>query len=87
MRVVAHEQLSELAADLRESSPAVRYLAACGPTAPVLCAAAERYEVDVIVLPHRRGERLRRLMRVSLSEQLRRRCRPEVVVAPRRSST
>ena len=55
MRLVAHEQLSELAADLGESLLAVRYLAASGPTAPVLCAAAEQYEVDVIVLPRRRA--------------------------------
>ena len=85
MRVVAHEQLSELAADLGESSPAVRYLAACGPTAPVLCAAAEQDGVDVIVLPHRRAERLRRLLRASLFEQLRRRCGSEIVVAPCRA--
>ena len=87
MRLVAHEQLSELAADLGESSPAVRYLAASGPTAPVLCAAAEQYEVDVIVLPRRRAERLRRLLRVSLYEQLRRQCRSEIVVAPCSCST
>ena len=82
MRVVAHERLSELEADLEESSAAVRYLAACGPTAPVLCAAARQYEVDVIVLPRRRAERLRRLLRISLFEQLRRRCESEVVIPP-----
>ena len=83
MRLVAHERLSELAAQLENAPRSIRYLAACGPTAQVLAQAAEQYDLDMIVLPSCRAERVRRLLRISVLEQLQRRERWEIVVAPR----
>jgi nucleotide-binding universal stress UspA family protein len=82
VRHAAREWLSELAEELGDA-PTVNYVAACGPTTPMLALVAERYEADTIVLPWRRGERLRRLLRTSTFEQLERRGRWEIVVAPR----
>ena len=83
MRLVARERLSELSAHLEDPPTSVRYLAACGPTAGVLAQAAEHYAIDMIVLSWRPAERVRRLLRVSVPEQLGRQRRWEIVVAPR----
>ena len=83
MRLVARERLSELSARLKDPPTSIRYLAACGPTTGVLAQASEQYEIDMIVLPWRPAERVRRLLRVSVPEQLGRQRRWEIIVAPR----
>ena len=70
LRLLAHERLST-AAKIVGDSPAVNYVAACGPERQVLAQAARRYEADLVVVPWRRAERLRRVVRLSLAADLR----------------
>ena len=86
LRALAHEWLSE-AAELVGDSPSVRYLAACGPERQVLTLAARKDDVDLVVVPWRRAERARRLLRRSLAERLRGHGRWDVVIAPPARST
>ncbi len=85
LRLLAHEQLSA-ASNSIGSSQDVRYLAACGPERQVLAQAARQHEADIVVVPWRRAERLRRVVRLSLAEDLRLRGPWEVVIAPRTAS-
>jgi nucleotide-binding universal stress UspA family protein len=62
MRVVARERLAEPDADLGLPPVSVHYLTACGQTVGVLAEAAKHDNIDGIVLPWRRAERLRRLL-------------------------
>jgi hypothetical protein len=82
LRLLAHEQLSAASGSIGDSQD-IRYLAACGPERQVLAQAARQHEADVVVVPWRRAERLRRIARLSLAEDLRRRGPWEVVIAPR----
>lgn len=82
LRALAHEQLSAVSQAIPDSRD-VRYLAACGPERHMLAEAARRCEADIIVVPWRRGERLRRLLRLSQVESLRRRGPWTVRLAPR----
>ena len=86
LRLLAHERLSGAAKTIGDA-PAVRYLAACGPERQVLAQAARQHEADIVVVPWRRAERLRRVVRVSLAEDLRLRGPWEVVIAPRTASS
>lgn len=83
MRAVARHHLDELAAQLDQPPANVRYLTACGPAAGILAQAAEHYDIDLIVLPWRRGARLRSLLRINLADRLERSERWDVRVAPR----
>lgn len=86
LRLLAHERLSTAATTIGDS-PAVHYLAACGPERQVLAQAARQYEADLVIVPWRRAERLRRVVRLSLAEDLRLRGPWEVVIAPRTASS
>ncbi len=86
LRMLAHEQLSAASNSIGDSQD-VHYLAACGPERQVLAQAARQHEADIVVVPWRRGERLRRVVRLSLAEDLRRRGPWEVVIAPRTASS
>ena len=86
LRLLAHERLSEAAKAIGDA-PDVRYLAACGPERQVLAQAARECEADIVVVPWRRAERLRRLVRLSLAEDLSLRGPWEVVIAPRTASS
>ena len=85
LRLLAHERLSKAATTIGDS-PAVHYLAACGPERQVLAQAARQYEADIVIVPWRRAERLRRVVRLSLAADLRLRGPWEVVIAPRTAS-
>ena len=84
-RLVAHERLSAASNAIGESGD-VRYLAACGPERQALAQAARHCETDIVVVPWQRAERLRRLVGLSLVEDLRRRGPWDVVLAPRTPS-
>jgi nucleotide-binding universal stress UspA family protein len=86
LRLLAHERLAR-AANAIGDSPAVHYLAACGPERHVLAQAARQREADIVVLPWRRAERLRRLLRLSSVEDLSRRGPWNVVLAPRTAAS
>jgi nucleotide-binding universal stress UspA family protein len=86
LRLLAHERLSKAAKTIGDAPP-VHYLAACGPERQVLTQAARQHEADIVVVPWRRAERLRRVVRQSLAEDLRRRGPWEVVIAPRTASS
>ena len=86
LRLLAHERLSD-ASNAIGASRGVRYLAACGPERQVLAQAARQCEADTVVVPWQRAERLRRLLRLSLVEDLRRRGPWDVVLAPRTPSS
>lgn len=86
LRMLAHDQLSAASKSIGDSQD-VRYLAACGPERQVLAEAARQHEADIVVVPWRRAERLRRVVRLSLAEDLRRRGPWEVVIAPRTASS
>ena len=86
LRLLAHERLSKAAKTIGDAS-AVHYLAACGPERQVLAQAARQHEADIVVVPWRRAERLRRVVRLSLAEDLRLRGPWEVVIAPRTASS
>jgi nucleotide-binding universal stress UspA family protein len=68
LRLLAHERLSKAAKTIGDS-PAVHYLAACGPECQVLAQAARQHEADIVVVPWRRAERLRRVVRLSLASR------------------
>jgi nucleotide-binding universal stress UspA family protein len=86
LRLLAHERLSKAAKTIGDSS-AVHYLAACGPERQVLAQAARQHEADIVVVPWRRAERLRRVVRLSLAEDLSQRGPWEVAIAPRTASS
>jgi nucleotide-binding universal stress UspA family protein len=86
LRLLAHERLSTAAKTIGDS-PAVQYLAACGPERQVLAQAARQYEADIVVVPWRRAERLRRVVRLSLAEHLSQQGPWEVAIAPRTASS
>jgi nucleotide-binding universal stress UspA family protein len=86
LRLLAHERLANAAKTIGDA-PAVHYLAACGPERQVLAQAAREHEADIVVVPWRRAERLRRVARLSLGEDLRQRGPWKVVIAPRPAST
>ena len=86
LRLFAHEQLSAAAKTIGDSS-AVHYLAACGPERQVLAQAARQHEADIVVVPWRRAERLRRTVGLSLAEDLSQRGPWEVAIAPRTASS
>jgi nucleotide-binding universal stress UspA family protein len=86
LRLLAHERLSKAAQTIGDS-PAVHYLAAYGPERQVLAQAARQDGADIVIVPWRRAERLRRVVRLSLAEDLKLRGPWEVVIAPRTASS
>jgi nucleotide-binding universal stress UspA family protein len=82
LRLLAHERLSAASNAIGDSRD-VRYLAACGPERQVLAQAARHCEADIVVMPWQRAERLRRLVRLSLVEDLRQRGPWDAMLAPR----
>jgi nucleotide-binding universal stress UspA family protein len=86
LRLLAHQRLSQAAKTIGDAL-AVHYLAACGPERQVLAQAAREHEADIVVVPWRRAERLHRVARRSLAENLRQRGPWEVVIAPRTASS